>query len=124
MSWRRAPDLLASGETVPTLYTGGLKLIGKGVTFSLELDQGRLMQVWMHPGDLMCADLPQMGNPAVDDQRLLEKPRLPAKGPRDAFFCSPQGQVLGSRLLLQDATTLQMSRMSEDPSLLYAGPAM
>ena len=82
------------------------------------------MQVWMHPGDLMYADLPQLGNRAVDDQRLLEEPRLPAKGPRDAFFCSPQGQVLGSLLLLQDAATLQMSRMSEDPSLLYAGPAM
>lgn len=67
------------------LYTGGLKLIGKGVTFSLECHQGRVIQVWMHPRDLMYADLPQLGNPAFDDQRLLEKPTLTAKWPKDTF---------------------------------------
>lgn len=68
------------------LYTGGLKLIGKGVTFSLECHQGRVIQVWMRPRDLMYADLPQLGNPAFDDQRLLEKPTLTAKWPKDTFF--------------------------------------
>lgn len=64
----------------------------------------------------MCAEPPPLGNPAVDDQRLIEKPRLPAKGPRDSFF------GLGSHLL-QDSAMLRKSSRSRNPSLLNTGPA-
>lgn len=65
----------------------------------------------------MCAEPPPLGNPAVDDQRLLEKPRLPAKGPRDSFF------GLGSHLLLQGSAMLRKSNRSGNPGLLNTGPA-